>query len=484
MNLDASAFSPTLTFLSDADKKKIYHAALQVLAHTGMTLLHDGAVKQLKAAGCRQIAGGLITIPEVLVEDAIASAPANIALFNREGRQVMDLGGRRAYFGTGSDLMVHIDGKTLARTPTSLESVARAATLCDALPNMDFIMSFAIPHEIDASHAFVESFVAMAANCLKPIVAIADQRAELATMWEIASVLRGGGASLRNKPYWVHLSGSISPLKHPFKSIDKLIFCAEKGMPVIYCPAPIAGSTAPMTIAGHVVQGLAECLFGLVIHQLTAPGAPFLMGMGAAVLDMATGQCSYNAPEYLMAYMAMVELSNMLDLPNWGYAGTSDSQIPDGQATFEAGLLTYMSAAAGSNLNHDVGYLDFALAGSLDMVVIMDEVIDQVRRIQQGIEINADHLAVEVIGQGAQKGHFLTQPHTLKHLRTTQWRPNLMCRRGYERWSAEGRTTLLERAHERLNRILANHQPTPLSTDLLAEMNRIKAKYISSDTIQ
>jgi trimethylamine--corrinoid protein Co-methyltransferase len=430
MNPQPTAFSPMLTALSDGDKRTIYHAALQVLAHTGMTLQHDDAVELLKDAGSQQAADGAVTIPEGVVEKAIASAPANIPLFNREGRQVMDLGGRRAYFGNGSDLMAHVDGKTLARTITSLESVKRAARLCDALPNIDFIMSFAIPHEIDPRQAFVESFAAMAANSIKPIVNIADDRTELATIWEMTKVLRGGDAPLRDKPYWVHLSGPISPLKHPFKSIDKLIFCARTGMPVIYCPAPIAGSTAPMTVAGHVVQGLAECLFGLVVHQLAAPGAPFLMGMGAAVLDMATSQCCYNAPEFLMAYLAVVEMSNFLDIPNWGYAGTSDSQIPDGQATFEAGLLTYLSAAAGSNLNHDVGYLDFARSGSLEMIVIMDEVIDQIRRMQQGIEIDEEQLAVEVIGQGARQGHFLTHPHTLRHLRSTQWRPGIICRHG------------------------------------------------------
>jgi trimethylamine--corrinoid protein Co-methyltransferase len=410
MNPQPTAFSPMLTALSDGDKRTIYHAALRVLAHTGMTLQHDDAVELLKDAGSQQAADGAVTIPEGVVEKAIASAPANIPLFDREGRQVMDLGGRRAYFGNGSDLMAHVDGKTLARSITSLESVKRAARLCDALPNIDFIMSFAIPHEIVPRQAFVESFAAMAANSIKPIVNIADDRTELATIWEMTKVLRGGDAPLRDKPYWVHLSGPISPLKHPFKSIDKLIFCARTGMPVIYCPAPIAGSTAPMTVAGHVVQGLAECLFGLVVHQLAAPGAPFLMGMGPAVLDMATSQCCYNAPEFLMAYLAVVEMSNFLDIPNWGYAGTSDSQIPDGQATFEAGLLTYLSAAAGSNLNHDVGYLDFARTGSLEMIVIMDEVIDQIRRIQKGIEIDEDQLAVEVIGQGGGRDSFSPNP--------------------------------------------------------------------------
>jgi trimethylamine--corrinoid protein Co-methyltransferase len=462
MNPESNAFVPRLTFLAEPDKEKIYHAALRVLAQAGMSLQHDEAMKRLKDAGCRENEEGRVIIPETLVEQALKSAPANIAVFDREGGHTMDLGGRRAYFGTGSDLMYHVDGRTLERTQTQREHIVRAARVCEAMPNIDFIMSFAHPHDIDARRAYVESFAAMATHSVKPIVNTADSRKDLSVMWEISKILRGGEAQLREKPYWIQYDEPISPLKHPFKSVDKLIFCAQTGMPVIYSPAPIAGSTAPMTIAGHVVQGLAECFFGLVIHQLTAPGAPFLMGMGAAVLDMATSQCSYNAPEYLMAYMAMVEMSHYFDIPNWGYAGTSDAQIPDGQATYEAGLLTYLSAAAGSNLNHDVGYLDFGLTGSLEMVVIMDEVIDQIRRIQKGITVDEDQLAVEVIGQGGRQGQFLTLPHTLKHLRSTQWRPELFCRQSHEQWSAQGRTSLLARAHERLGRILETPAARPL----------------------
>ncbi|MGD9309378.1 MAG: trimethylamine methyltransferase family protein [Desulfosarcina sp.] len=477
MNLESTLFSPTLTFLSPDDKQTLYHAALQVLEHTGMQLQHEAAVKRLKAAGCRQDNDGLVTIPAALVEKAVDSAPANIPMFDREGLPVMDLGGRRAYFGTGSDLMYHVDGKTLERTHTRLTHIQRAARVCDALTNIDFIMSFAHPHDVDAHRAYVESFAAMALNSVKPIVNTADSRDDLSVMWEIAKVLRGGETQLREKPYWVQYAEPISPLKHPFKSIDKLLFCAQTGMPVIYSPAPIAGSTAPMTVAGHVVQGLAESFFGLVVHQLTAPGAPFLMGMGAAVLDMATSQCSYNAPEYLMAYMAMVEMSHYVDIPNWGYAGTSDAQIPDGQATYEAGLLTYLSTAAGSNLNHDVGYLDFGLTGSLEMIVILDEIIDQIRRIQRGIEIDEDQLAVEVIGQGGRQGQFLTHPHTLKHLRSTQWRPQLICRRGFERWDQEGRTTLMDRAHERLQQILHTHTPAPIDSDQAAAIASLVEDY-------
>ncbi len=226
--------------------------------------------------------------------------------------------------------------------------------------------------------------------------------------------------NLRAKPYAIYYGEPVSPLQHAVESVDKLLFCAEKSMPVIYSPAPIAGSTAPMTIAGHVAQGLAECFCGLVIHQLKTPGAPFIMGMGPAVLDMATAQCSYNAPEYLLSYIAIIEMSHFYNLPNWGYAGTTDSQIPDEQATFEAGLETFIAEMAGSNLNHDVGYLDFGRTGSLDMIIILNEVIDQVRRLYRGIPVNDDTLALDVIrevgvgrkfsGSPAHPGAFAVNP--------------------------------------------------------------------------
>ncbi len=464
------AFSPRLTFLSREDKDKLYHASLRVLEETGMRLLHEKALELLKNSGCEVDDEGRATIPSGLVEKAVKSAPNNIPIFNREGERVMDLGGRRAYFGTGSDLMHHVRSDSMKRWKTGLEDVAKSARVCDALPNIDFIMSFAHPHEVDPHRAYLESFKTMAENSVKPIVNTADCRDDLAEMWEMSKILRGGEAGLREKPYWIQYAEPISPLTHPFSSVDKLMFCAEKGMPVIYSPAPIAGSTAPMTIAGHVVQGLAESFFGLVIHQLTAEGAPFLMGMGAAVLDMITSQCSYNAPEYLMAYMGMVEMSHYFDIPNWGYAGTSDAQIPDGQACYEAGLLSFMSAAAGSNLNHDVGYLDFGLTGSLEMVVIMNEVIDQIRRIQRGIPVDDEQIALDAISEGAARGEFLTLEHTLTHLRATQWRPDLISRDGYEKWVEKGRESLLDRAGARLAEILETHGPKRIPDDMAKEI--------------
>lgn len=464
-NENRTAQRPGISFLSREDKDRIHEAALRILSEIGMQIRHDEALSLLKQAGCKVRGDNIVMIPSELVEKAVKTAPNNIPVYNREGKSAMDIGGYRSYFGTGSDLMYSYDSGKSERRPCVLDDVARAALVCDALPNIDFIMSFAHPSDIPPNKAYLASFQAMVENSSKPIVCTAESRDDLSEMWQIAEMFRKDEPELIEKPLIIHYAEPISPLKHPFISLDKLLFCAEKRMPVIYSPAPIAGSTAPMTIAGHAAQGLAESFCGLVIHQLKAEGAPFLMGTGPAVLDMATGQCAYNAPEYYLAYMTIIEMSHYYDLPSWGYSGTSDSQLPDGQAAFESGILTFMATMAGANLNHDVGYLNFGLTGSLEMIVIGDEFIDQIRRMMRGIPVNDETLALDVIREVGHTGHFLVHDHTLTHLRETQWRPKLISRDSYEKWDEKGRKSLLARAGDRINEILEKHRPEAISED-------------------
>ncbi len=472
----ASQFSPQLPhlqILSQSDQEQIYAAALQILDDIGMRILHPDVVALLQRAGC-DVAGNIVKISGDRVEAALKTAPRNITMYNREDTAVMDVGGDRAYFGTGSDLMYnHAPGDFSIREICSLEHVKQAARVADALPNLDFIMSFAHPSEIPAHRAYLASFAAMVENSVKPMVCTAAERADLAAMWTIAATVRGSAETLAEHPYFVYYGEPISPLKHPSESLDKLLFCAEKRIPAIYSPAPLSGSNAPMTIAGHVAQGLAECFCGLVIHQLANEGAPFIMGMGPAVLDMATSQSSYNAPEYYMAYMAIIDMAHYFDLPCWGYAGTSDSQIPDEQATLESAMASFIATMSGANLNHDVGYLNFGLTGSLEMMVIGDEIISMIRRMKQGILVNEETLAVNVIREVGHDGHHLVHPHTLKHLRGTQWRPKLISRKGYEQWEQEGSLTLLHRARKKLQRILETHQSVALPDEQCRTIQRI-----------
>ena len=465
--------SGRLTYLSDADKTAIYEAALEIIGSIGMRVLHPEALELLRATGCGVTGPDLVTIPRELVEKARSTAPAMIEVFDRAGEHAMSLGRHNSYFGTGSDLMSTYDIETGERRPSALADVARAARLCDALPNIDFVMSCAHPNDIEPRRSYLESFKAMVSNTTKPMVMTSEHAGDLAVMCAVAEALRGGPDELAAKPYFTVYLEPVSPLSHPVESIDKLLFCADHGIPAIYSPAPLAGGTAPITVAGHTCQGVAESLFGLVIHQLRKPGAPFLFGIGPAVLDMATSQSSYNAPEYLMTFLCQIEMARWLDLPNWGYGGTSDSQVVDAQAGMEIGELAFLCLAAGSNLNHDVGYLDFGLTASLELIVIVDEYISLNRKLFAGVEVTPATLAVDVVRDVGPGGDFLAHRHTAKNVRTAQWRPTIINRQGHVRWAEEGGLDLAEKARRKALKLLEMHEPAPLPAELAARIDAL-----------
>lgn len=471
---------PELTFLPHAGRMRILDASLVVLDEIGMQILSEQARSLLAAAGCPADAQQVVRIPERVVRAAVARAPRSIPVFDRLGRPAMDLGGKRAYFGTGSDLVFSHDAASGARRRCVLDDVARAARVADALGNLDFVMSFAHPGDIPPGLAYLASFKAMLENTTKPLVTTAAGHDDLAAMCDMAAAVRGGDRALRERPWILHYAEPVSPLRHPAPGLDKLLLCAERGVPVVYSPAPIAGSSAPITVAGHVALGLAESLCGLVIHQLRAPGAPFLPGMGAAVMDMATGQCSYNAPEYYLAYMGMIEMAHHLELPCWGYAGTSDSQLPDGQAALESAVENLLSTFAGANLNHDVGYLNFGLTGSLEMLVVNDELIGQMRRLARGIPVDDASLALDAIRAAGHGGSFLRQRHTIRNVRKVQWRPGLLGRTSYDNWKAQGGLDLLGRASDRLDRILREHQVESLEEEQAKAIEKRYEEFVAA----
>ncbi len=466
-----------LSFMTEQEKIDLHEGTLTILETIGMRVHNDEALAMLVDAGCTVKDDRLVTIPRDLVAKAIESAPSVIKMHDRVGDPAMDLGGYNSYFGTGSDLMHTLDLETGIRRKSVLEDIVRAARLVDALPNMDFVMSSAYPSDIEAHDSYLVSFKTMVENTTKPLVVTAENAGDLKVMCDIAGELRGGAEALRETPYFIAYLEPISPLEHPWESLDKLMLCADTGVPAIYVSAPMAGASAPITTAGQIAQGMAESLFGLVVHQLRRPGAPFVFGSGLATLDMVTAQCSYNSIEGLMAHMIQVEMSRWLDLPNFGFGGTTDSQAVDVQMGMEVAELTFLVMQAGSNLNHDVGYLDFGLTGSLEQIVITDEFVAMNRRFLKGIEISPETLALDTIAEVGAGGHFMTQEHTYQHVRDVQWRPTLLNRKGRDKWEADGSVDMAEKARRRVTHLLATHTPEPLDAQFGAKMDALVAGF-------
>ena len=469
-----------ISYLSETDKAAIYEAALEIMATIGMRVHHAEARELMRGAGCTLTEPDLVFVPRELVEQTRETAPAVVAVYDREGRPAMHLGGYNSYFGNGSAVTSVYDLETGEHRPTRLADGVQAARLCDALPTIDFVMAFAHPGEIDPHAALLESFRVMVKNTTKPLVVVAENEWDLAVMIEIAAAMRGGAEELGAKPYFALYGEPTSPLRHPQEAVAKLLLCADHGIPAVYSTSPLAGGTAPITVAGHIAQGTAESLFGLVMHQLRRPGAPFIFGVGPAVLDMATSQSSYNAPEYLMGLMCAVEMARWLDLPNWGYAATTDAQVIDAQAGMEAAELTLLSLAAGSNLNHDIGYIDYGMTASLELIVIADEFLSMNRRVFAGVEVTPETLAVDTIRQVGPGGDFLSTKHTARHVRKAQWRPTIINRQGHVRWQEEGGLDLREKARRKALKLLETHEPEPLPAELAARIDALVDGFVPS----
>jgi trimethylamine--corrinoid protein Co-methyltransferase len=453
--------SPRIQMLSQEQIESIHHTSLDILERTGIVMKREAGRQLLLDAGARE-SKGKIKIPEYLVMQAIASAPSRIPMHNRLGELTMPLEGDNVFFGPGSDCIYTLDVESGQRRVSMADDVQRIAHLCDGLAGMDFIMSMAIPSDVPTMDHYLHSFIRMVRGSAKPNLYTAKDRADMEDIYRIASAMAGGEAELRERPFLMLYAEPISPLLYNDESVDKLLFCAEKGIPVTYPPSPNTGGGGPITVAGALALGNAECLGGLVLTQLVRPGTPFLYGMNIAALDLKSTIVSYGAPEWPLAQAAWTDLGRYYQLPVWGAAGATDSKVVDAQAGIEATGTIMTAFFCRSNLNHDVGYIEYGTTSSMEMLVVADEIIRYARFVMGGIEVSERTLAREAIHHAKPGGGFLAADHTLENWKWAQWRPATIDRLRYDMWVKRGSSDMAARANERARQILAEHEVPPL----------------------
>jgi len=446
-----------MRMLSDEQIQAIHNSSLDILARTGIVMKHEAARELLLDAGAWE-SHGRVKIPEHVVMAAIGAAPSRLPMYNRLGQLTMPLEEGKVFFGPGSDPPFTLDVETGARRPAVARDVQQIAHLCDGLDQIDFVMSMGTCSDVPILDQFLHGFINMIRGSVKPNVYTARDRADMEDIYRISCAVAGGELELREKPFMMLYAESISPLLYNEDSVDKLLFCAEHGIPVTYPPSPNTGGGGPVTLAGALALGNAECLVGLILTQLVRPGTPFLYGMNTAALDMKSAIVSYGAPEWPTGMAAWCDLARWYGLPTWGAAGATDSKVVDAQAGIEATVTVMAAYLTRCNLVHDVGYIEYGSTSSMEMLVIVDEIIRDVRFVMDGVEVSERTLAREAIHRAQPGGGFLADDHTLDNWRWAQWRPKLMDRTRYDGWVAKGRKDMTARANERAREILARHQ--------------------------
>ncbi len=467
---------PRFQLFSREQCEVVHHATLDILRRTGTRVYHREARELLKEAGCLISDETLVQYPPSLVEWAIKQAPSTIALCERGScRATFRLEAMDVAFGTGSDCRNYIDPRNGDYRLFRAADVVDCIRLVDACQEIDFCMSMGIPSDVDAIKPYAYQFSLMLQNTSKPIVFVADDLSDCKSIVAMAAAAAGGSKELELSPNLLCYSQVTTPLIHNEESTDKLLYMAEKAVPVVHQPSPMMGGTAPMSLAGGLVIGNAEVLSSLVIHQLKRAGTPFLYGGGQHHIDMQTTISVYSAPEFDLERVAVAEMARYYELPSWGYAGCTDSCIFDEHAAADASLSIMTAILSGQNLVHDIGYMEAGLTFGPEMVLYSNEIISRMRSFAKGISLDPESLALDLINEVGPGGAFLATDHTFKHFRDF-WQPKYFNRRRRDDWARDGSKSMGVRIRENVVEIMENHQPGELPESLHEEINYILAQ--------
>ncbi|MBW1713747.1 MAG: trimethylamine methyltransferase family protein, partial [Deltaproteobacteria bacterium] len=440
---------PEFRLLSAEKRERIHQATSEVLSQVGVRVLAPEAVDLLAGAGA-EVKGDLVKIPRRLVEESIEAAPKSITVYDRTGRPALALEGTNIHFGTGPTIQYILDPQTGQRRNSTMADIEKAARIVDYLPNLDFAMSMGLSGGVDPRSQGLHpritdrfDFAAMLKNTTKPLMFSTWGVDGLADCHRMALLCRGGDeAAFRDKPFIMHHSEPTSPLIHDRDPLENLLFCAEKSIPLIYVSGPVAGATSPVTLAGSMILANAECLSGLVIAQLKNEGAPVVYGGGISPMDMKTSVSYYGGLENFLSHLAMMEMADFYGLPDFNTGGVSDAKALDHQAAIDYSLTLFQAALVGSNLIHDVDYLESGDTACWEAIIMADEIIDQIKIFLNGLTVNETTLAEDVIDRLGPGGSYLADRHTFEHFRSL-WNPQYSDRSTRSGWQKAGAKDML-----------------------------------------
>ena len=437
---------------------------MEILERVGVKIHEINALRMIDEVGAEvNPREKTARIPEHLVREALKRAPGSFTLYGRDPSYKLVFGGKRVIFSLQGKGAFVLDLKTGRRRPSTSEDVGLLARLVDALENLHHVALAITANDFPPPVAYLHEFLELVRNTRKTVDGdIYTENVAMDTV-KMASIIRGGEDELRRKPMLLGFYNPVSPLQHSEELLRGMRIYAKYKQPILVAPECQAGATAPITLAGLLVQQNAEVLSGIALIEFTNPGTPVLYGTVSTVMDMMTGNIALGAIEAGLVNVATAQLARYYGLPSRGFGGTTESKLVDVQAGFEKAITLMMAALGGINFIYDAGgSLESTLTASYELTVVDDEICGMVLRALRGIEVDERTLALDVIERVGPGGHFLSEKHTLEHLRKECYIPKLIDRKRREAWEAAGSRSLRENAIKEVERILEEHRPEPL----------------------
>lgn len=468
---------PHLKVLSDEQIYDIHQAALEILWNTGVLVKAPAARVLLRQAGAVvDDETMLCRIPGYIVEEALKRAPSSFTIYARNPAYNVHVSTQSLHYEPMIGRINCYDYVTGKTHRTTLEDVGHLVKIADALPHYHLLHSGAIMPQIDgvpirATHVY--GYLASVRNSSKVIKATSRERILAEDCLRMVAVIAGGEEELRRKPFTFTTDNPVTPLQHDRDQTEGALEFAKYGLPIDVTSEPQAGATAPVTLAGLLAQQTADVISGITIIQLANPGNPVWYGTCGSVMDMKVGRIAIGAIEMGLINVASAQIAHFYHIPCRGTASATDSKLLDFQAGFEKAAVLTMAVLGGVNKIFYPGTMEGALTVSKESLVLDNEMIGALYRVLEGIDVNQTTLALDVIHRVGPGGHYLGQRHTMQFLQREQFIPSLSDRLTRENWERAGSKSMADRAHERVEEILAQHQVDPLPPQVEAELERI-----------
>ncbi|MCH1978290.1 trimethylamine methyltransferase family protein [Lawsonibacter sp. OA9] len=433
----------------------IIEKGIHLMETAGIQICLPEARTLLEKAGCC-VDGDVVRIPAQVTKRAIETTPAKWSIFDKDGLERMQIGKGNTYYGTADVATSCLDYKTNKKRAFTLQDTRDAAKVINNLDNIDFVCPFGTPTELDYDRATPESFRALMEITTKPIAFVAHNLENMKEVYKIAADEIGGMDNLREKPFIFTLLEPCSPYVFPKETLEKILWESENNMPFCFNSAVSLGATAPVTTAGALTLCLAEELTALVIAQLNNPGCPVALGACIGILDMKRGTFAVGTPEYILGNAAFVQITRALHIPAWTNGCCTQGKTIDEYSIAELMMSTFMPNFVHADIVYDAGYLESGKLSSIEMCAMADEFIGYVRRMRQGIRVNDESLAIDLLNHVGISGNFLDKDHTFENFHDELWTPRFMDRDAYAAWEAKGAKTMRQEVQEMIGNVLNN----------------------------
>jgi trimethylamine--corrinoid protein Co-methyltransferase len=463
---------PTLRLLDDALIERILSEARDLLQGLGVEVHNPVLLEALGDHGARlDRATARAYFGADLVDRALGSAPRQFRLHDALGRETHHFGAGHVYFTPGSAAIHVLDGETgRMREPLTADYV-RYVKLVSGLTRIAAQSTAFIP--VDVPSRISDSYRLFLSLLYgeKPVVTGAFTVEAFEVMKDLQLAVRGGADALRERPLTIFSCCPTAPLKWSDVTSQNVVDCARWGIPVEFISMPLAGFMSPVTLVGSLVQHAAETLSGVVISQVTRPGAPVLWGGSPAIFDIRYETTPMGAIETMMMDCAYSEIGHALGLPTQAYIALSDAKALDAQAGLESGIGAILAALSGIDSVSGPGMLDFESCQSLEKLVVDDEICAMALRLLRGIEPREDFPARPLFEELLREKHLLIARHTRRHLRDEIAFPGpVLDRANRARWLEEGGLTLGQRARREVARLVGAWQPPAIGDDARREL--------------